>query len=119
MQAIVAARDGINHAEERESVFRRGKVECFALEHHVGLQSWRQLETAIANTNQLIQVDAIRDKCTTQMAIIRERETIALMKQGQGTFAEIATVEGVADRIPDSLTTGQRAALELGITTSD
>ena len=25
MQAIVAARDGINHAEERESVFRRGK----------------------------------------------------------------------------------------------
>jgi conjugative relaxase-like TrwC/TraI family protein len=119
MQAIVAAHDGINHAEERESVFRRGKVERFALEHHVGLQSWRQLQTAIVNTNQLIQVDAIRDKCTTQMAIIRERETIALMKQGQGAFAEIATLDRMAEKIPDSLTTGQRAALELGITTND
>jgi conjugative relaxase-like TrwC/TraI family protein len=119
MQAIVAAHDGIDHAEERESVFRRGKVERFALEHHVGLQSWRQLQMAIANTNQLIQVDAIRDKYTTQTAIIQERETIALMKQGQGRFAEIATIGQIVDRLPDSLTTGQRAALELGITTSD
>ncbi len=119
MQAIVAARDGINHAEERESVFKRGKVECFALEHHCGLQSWQQLQTAIANTNQLISVDAIRDKYTTQAAIIRERETIALMKQGQGIATEIATGDRWAERIPDSLTTGQRAALALGMMTND
>jgi conjugative relaxase-like TrwC/TraI family protein len=53
MQAIVAARDGINHAEERESVFRRGKVERFALEHHLGLQSWRQLYSRLLRTGLL------------------------------------------------------------------
>jgi conjugative relaxase-like TrwC/TraI family protein len=119
MQAIVAAHDGIDHAEERESVFRRGKVERFALEHHVGLQSWRQLQTAIASTQQLIQVDATRDKYTTQRAITREQETIALMKQGRGRFPAIATTEHLAEKIPDSLTMGQRSALDLGIRTND
>jgi conjugative relaxase-like TrwC/TraI family protein len=119
MQAIVAAHDGIDHAEERESVFRRGKVERFALEHHVGLQSWRQLQTAIASTQQLIAVDATRDKYTTQRAITRERETIALMKQGRRRFPAIATTEHLAEKIPDSLTMGQRAALDLGIMTND
>ncbi len=119
MQAVIAAHDGIDHAEERESVFRRGKVERFALEHHVGLQSWRQLQTAIASTQQLIEVDATRDKYTTQRAITRERETIALMKQGRGRFPAIATTEHLAEKIPDSLTMGQRAALDLGIRTND
>jgi conjugative relaxase-like TrwC/TraI family protein len=119
MQAIVAAHDGIDHAEERESVFRRSKVERFALEHHVGLQSWRQLQMAIVSTQQLIEVDATRDKYTTQRAITRERETIALMKQGQGRFSEIGTPEHWVEKIPDNLTTGQRTALDLGIRTND
>jgi conjugative relaxase-like TrwC/TraI family protein len=119
MQAVIAAHDGIDHAEERASVFRRGKVERFALEHHVGLQSWRQLQTAIASTQQLIEVDAIRDKYTTQRAITRERETIALMKQGQGRCSEIGIPEHLVEKIPDSLTTGQQAALDLGIMTND
>jgi conjugative relaxase-like TrwC/TraI family protein len=119
VQAIVAARDGIDHAEERESVFKRGKVECFALKHHRGLQSWGQLQTAIADTHQLIGVDLTRDKYTTQTAIVRERETIALMQAGQGMSVPIANQDQVTAIAPDSLTAGQRAALELSITTSD
>lgn len=119
IQAIVAARDGIAHAEERESVFRRGKVERFALEHHCGLQSWQQLQAEIAKTEQLIQVDATRDRYTTQTAIDRERETIAFMRQGQERVQPIADQNRVSEIAPDTLTAGQRAALELSVTTTD
>lgn len=119
IQSIVAAHDGIHHAEERESVFKRGKVERFALEHHCGLQSWKHLQTAISNTQQLIRVDAVRDRYTTQTAIDRERETVQLMQRGQGKMPSIADRERVTEIAPNTLTSGQRAALELSVTTTD
>ena len=119
IQAIVAARDGIDHAEERESVFKRGKVEQFALSHHCGLQSWQQLQDAIADTQQLISVDAVRDRYTTQTAIHQERETIELMQRGKGKGQPIADRERVKAIRTDTLTAGQRKALELSVTTTD
>ena len=119
LQSIVAAQDGIAHAEERESVFKRGKVERFALEHHCGRQSWHQLQCEIVKTGELIQVDATRDRYTTQTAIDRERETVQLMQWGQGKVQPIADRDRVNKIAPDTLTTGQRAALELSVTTTD
>ena len=46
-QAPTAAVEGVNHASERESVFKREKAERFALEHHLGEQSFSELQTAM------------------------------------------------------------------------
>ena len=119
IQSVVAARDGIAHAEERESVFKRGKVERFALEHHCGLQSWNQLQREIAKTGELIQVDATRDRYTTQSAIDQERETVSLMQRGQGKVQSIGDRDQVKAISSNTLTMGQRAALELSVTTTD
>ena len=116
--AETAAVNALAHASERESVFRLGKVEQFALENHLGQQSWQQLQSALENSNQLIRVDR-GEKYTTQQAINREAHTIELMHEEQGKTTAIATsaeVEGVA---PENLTEGQRQALELSATTTD
>jgi conjugative relaxase-like TrwC/TraI family protein len=118
-QAAIAAHEGIDHAEEREAVFKRGKVEQFALGNHLGQQSWLYLQDAIQETGQLIQVDAAADKYTTHQAIERELETIQLMENGQGKFGAIASLEAVEAIAPEMLTKGQRQAIELSVTTTD
>jgi conjugative relaxase-like TrwC/TraI family protein len=118
-QASIAAREGISHAEEREAVFKRGKVEQFALANHLGQQSWNQLQDAIEATNQLVQADIATDKYTTQHAIQREIETIQMMEVGKGSVSAIASSEDVEAIAPETLTTGQRQALELSATTRD
>ena len=117
--ASIAAREGISHAEEREAVFKRGKVEQFALVNHLGQQSWNQLQDAIESTNQLVRADIATDKYTTQHAISREIETIQMMEVGKGSVSAIASSEDVEAIAPETLTTGQRQALELSATTHD
>lgn len=119
VQAAIAASQGIDHAEERESVFRRGKVEQFALENHLGQQSWEQLQTALEETNQLVHAEPSTDKYTTQTAIEREAETIRLMEVGRGSVSAIASFEEVSAIASESLTKGQKQALELSATTND
>jgi conjugative relaxase-like TrwC/TraI family protein len=118
-QAAIAAREGISHAEEREAVFKRGKVEQFALGNHLGQQSWNQLQDAIEETNQLVHADIATDKYTTQYAIKREIETIQMMEIGKGAVSAIASSEEVEAIAPDTLTKGQKQALELSATTCD
>jgi conjugative relaxase-like TrwC/TraI family protein len=74
--AAIAAQNGIQHAAEREAVFRRSKVERFALENHLGQQSFADLEEAIAQHPELLRTDPTHDKYTTQTAVHRELDTI-------------------------------------------
>jgi conjugative relaxase-like TrwC/TraI family protein len=118
-EAAIAAREGINHAAEREAVFKRGKVEQFALGNHLGQQSWSRLQAAIQKTGQLIQADKAKDKYTTHQAIARELETIQFMEQGKGRFEAIASLDEVEAIAPETLTKGQRQAIEFSVTTQD
>jgi conjugative relaxase-like TrwC/TraI family protein len=126
MTAEMVIESGITHCSERESVFRRTKLERFVFENHLGEQKFSELEEAIAQSTDLIQVDKLR--CTTQSALHLELNTIRLMQQGQGELEAISPSypQGVA---PDheiqsylenkNLTEGQREAVQLAIATED
>jgi conjugative relaxase-like TrwC/TraI family protein len=120
-QAAIATQNAIQHASEREAVFRRSKVERFALENHLGQQSFANLERAIVQNPELLRTDPRHDQYTTQTAVYRELETIRLMQQGKGMVKSIATfdeVDKLMERSP-TFTDGQRGALELSARTND
>ena len=124
-QASTAAAEGVNHASERESVFKREKAERFALEHHLGEQSFSELQTAMTAAGLL----PAQHRYTTQTAIDRELDTIAMMERGQGK--ENALAQPLFERIADdeklsqllqqetSLTEGQQQAIQTSATTTD
>ena len=116
-QAPTAAAEGVNHASERESVFRVERAERFALEHHLGEQSFSELQTAMTDAGLL----PAKNRYTTQMAIERELDTIAIMESGQGQVNAI-TDESKAWQLlqqEQSLTAGQRQAIETTAITTD
>ena len=116
-QAQTAAAEGVNHASERESVFKVERAERFALEHHLGEQSFSELQTAMTDAGLL----PAKNRYTTQTAIERELDTIAIMESGQGQESAIADEPKVQQllRQEQSLTTGQRQAIETTATTPD
>ncbi|MGB3790407.1 MAG: MobF family relaxase [Phormidesmis sp.] len=116
-QAPTAAIEGVNHASERESVFRVERAERFALEHHLGEQSFTELQTAMTDAGLL----PAQNRYTTQTAIERELDTIAIMESGQGQVNAIADEPKVWQllRREQSLTAGQRQAIETTATTTD
>ncbi len=106
----IAAVAGVSHASERESVFRRERAERFALEHHLGQQSFAALQSAMTDAGLI----AAKNRHTTQAAIERELDTIAVMESGQGQADAISNYEQV-DRLlaPErSLTAGQYDAIQ-------
>ena len=115
--ASTAAAEGVNHASERESVFKREKAERFALEHHLGEQSFAELQTAMTEAGLL----PAKNRYTTQTAIERELDTIAIMESGQGKENPISNDSQVWQLLRQelSLTEGQRQAIELTATTPD
>jgi conjugative relaxase-like TrwC/TraI family protein len=118
-QAAIKA--GVEHVAEREAVFRKSKIERFVLEHHLGQQSFSELQQTVQSHPELVLVDATQDKYTTQTAIWWELETIRLMQQGRGTVKAIATPKEVSQWINPvtTLTNGQRQAISLASTTTD
>ena len=116
-QAPTAAVEGVNHASERESVFKREKAERFALEHHLGEQSFTELQTAMTGAGLL----PAKNRYTTQTAIERELDTIAIMERSQGQVNAIADDSKVWQLLRQelSLTEGQRQAIEMTATTTD
>ena len=108
-QAPIAASEGVAHAAERESVFRREKAERFALEHHLGEQSFAELQSAMTEAGLV----AAKDRYTTEEAIARELETIAIVESGQGQVNAIATPVDVLQLTQDetTLTVGQYQAI--------
>ncbi|MBE9063186.1 MobF family relaxase [cf. Phormidesmis sp. LEGE 11477] len=116
-KAPTAAAEGVNHASERESVFKREKAERFALEHHLGEQSFSELQTAMTEAGLL----PAQHRYTTQTAIDRELDTIAMMESGQGKESAIADDEKVSQLLQQetSLTEGQQQAIQTSATTTD
>ncbi|MEO1686175.1 MAG: MobF family relaxase, partial [Cyanobacteria bacterium J06631_12] len=116
-QAPTAAVEGVNHASERESVFKREKAERFALEHHLGEQSFVELQTAMTDAGLL----PAKNRYTTQEAIERELDTIAVMESGQGQVEALSDDSKVWQLLRQelSLTEGQRQAIEMTATTTD
>ena len=112
-----AAVEGVNHASERESVFKVERAERFALEHHLGEQSFSELQTAMTDAGLL----PAKNRYTTQTAIERELDTIAIMESGQGQESAIADEPKVRQLLQpeQSLTAGQRQAIETTATTTD
>ena len=108
-QALSAAAEGVDHAAERESVFRVEKAERFALEHHLGEQSFAELQSAMSAAGLV----TAKDRYTTAQAIERELETIAIMESGQGQAEAISTSMDVLTltRGETTLTTGQFKAI--------
>jgi len=120
-QTRQAVQGSIDHAAEREAVFRRSKLERFVVENHLGQQSFAELQQAIQESNELILADPMKDKFTTQTAIERELETIRLMQSGKGQVAAIAAPEEIDRYLEESttLTDGQRQAIELSAMSRD
>ena len=116
-QAQTAAVEGVNHASERESVFRVERAERFALEHHLGKQSFAELQIAMKEAGLL----PAKNRHTTQAAIERELDTIAVMQSGQNQAEPIASEQQVNHLLLTeySLTEGQRQAIEKTALSSD
>ena len=116
-QAQTAAVEGVNHASERESVFRVERAERFALEHHLGEQSFAELQTAMKDAGLL----PAKNRHTTQAAIERELDTISVMQSGQDQVNPIASEQQVNRLLLQeySLTEGQRQAIEKTALSSD
>jgi conjugative relaxase-like TrwC/TraI family protein len=116
-QAPSAAVAGVNHASERESVFRIEKAERFALEHHLGEQSFAELQTAMTAAGLI----PAQERHTTQTAIERELDTIAIMESGQGQVEAISDDSQIWQLLRQelSLSEGQRQAIETTATTTD
>ncbi|MEO0808342.1 MAG: MobF family relaxase, partial [Cyanobacteria bacterium J06643_4] len=120
-QTRQAVQGGIDHAAEREAVFRRSKVERFVLENHLGQHSFAALQQAIQESNELILADPLKDKFTTQTAIQRELETIRLMQDGKGVVVAIAAPQDIERylEVSTTLTDGQRQAIEISAMSRD
>ncbi len=108
-QALSAAAEGVDHAAERESVFKVEKAERFALEHHLGEQSFAELQSAMSAAGLV----SAKDRYTTAQAIERELETISIMETGQGQADAISNSMDVLTltRAETTLTTGQYQAI--------
>jgi len=105
----------IQHCGERDAVFRQTHLERFVFEHHLGEQTWEELEGAISTNPELIKVE--EQKFTTQAAINLELNTIRLMQQGRGNVKPLAFSESwVRD---STLTQEQKQAIQLTCTTPD
>jgi conjugative relaxase-like TrwC/TraI family protein len=118
MTAEQVIESGIEHCSERESVFRQTKLERFIFENHLGEQPFNELEAAITQSSDLIQIDKLR--YTTQSALHLELNTIRLMQQGQGQVEAIAPDNQIRSYLENkNLTEGQREAVNVAIGTSD
>ena len=97
--------------------FKSEKLEGFIL-NEVGYFSHKEIEEAIANSNELIHLNDSR--VTTEMALQRELATIRLMEQGRGQVESIASDELVNRTLEEkTLTVGQQEAVHLAVTTQD
>ena len=108
----------IQHCGERESVFRRTKLERFVFEHQLGGQSFDQVQSAIATHPELIQVE--KGKFTPQAALNLELNTIRLMQQGREAVNAIAPTATVEAGLEETLLNAeQRWAVAIAATTPD
>lgn len=116
--AATAASDGIDYAESQSFEFRRELVEEFALNSSLGQQSWRQLQSAIDQSNRLL-FDETLNLYTTEAAIARKKAVLRLIQQGQGAVEAIADVADVEALDIGYLSPARQQALMVVVTTTD
>ena len=107
----------LQHCSEREAVFRRTALERFVFEHRLGQKSFDQLQRAIEECAELVQIDEKR--MTTQKAIHLELETIRLMREGNNCVDPVASLSEVEQQLSETLTAEQRRAIALVMTAPD
>ncbi len=111
-----AVAEAIEHSSERNVAFKPETLKKFILEE-VGKYSHELLHNEIVNNNELIHLDK---KVTTQTALLREINTIRLVKDGQGKVEALSSTEAVTDSLAGlSLTEGQQNAVVMAATTND
>ena len=109
---------GLDHCAERDAVFKREKVERFALENHLGQQLFGDLEQTLDHDPQVIHTPDQR--ITTQAAVMRELDTIRMVLEGRGTVGAVASTTLVDEFLKDQgLTAGQQAGIRLAATSRD
>ena len=111
-----AVSEAIAHLGERKVAFKPEEIEQFVLSE-VGKYQPQEVEEAISKSNELIHLDG---KVTTQTALLREINTIRLVKQGQERVQALTTPSAVEESLlGSSLTEGQKKAVSLAATTQD
>lgn len=119
----------IQHLGERQSVLMERDIVRHALEHGTGRVTLDELRGEISSarrTRELLDVDAERGRYTTVDALHREGHTLRIAGRGKGTFEPVAPIEKIDQCLADfreregvELTAGQRAAVDLVLTSSD
>ena len=117
-QPAAAVLAGIEHCSEREAVFQPEQLERFALENHLGQQSFDDLQQTIQHHADLIRTSDRR--LTTQAAVLRELETIRTVLDSRGQLNPIAKMKQIDAALQKKgLTAGQQQAIVLAATTPD
>ncbi|MEM9904159.1 MAG: MobF family relaxase [Cyanobacteria bacterium P01_D01_bin.44] len=114
----VSVQAGLDHCAERDAVFKREKVERFALENHLGQQHFEDLEQTLDHDPNVIHTPDQR--LTTQAAVLRELDTIRMVLDGRGKVGAVAATTLVDEFLKDQgLTAGQQSGIRLAATTRD
>ena len=113
------------HLSEREAVFARGDLLAAALAHAPGTVTIGEAEREVAahekaGTLHPVSLPGAEDSLATARTVGEERETVALMRSGQGQGRATMrgwAVEGYLNKGP--LTAGQKDAVKLILSAKD
>ena len=115
----------VAHLAEREAVFSRTDLLAAALAWRPGAAVIGDIERAVAGLESSGALHAANlpvpgDSLTTDKAIANEKETIALMRGGQGRASAPMRARGVDKALRNGpLTAGQKQAVKLILSSSD
>ena len=116
---------GVAHLSEREAVFSRSHLLAAALAWRPGAVTMAEAEAALgrlesAGTLHAAHLDTPGGALTTDRALADERETIALMRAGEGRGAAPMRGRSVDKALRNGpLTPGQREAVKLVLAAKD
>ena len=115
----------VAHLSEREAVFARTDLLAAALAWNPGAAPVADIEREVAareaaGTLHAARLPGLEDRLTTDRAVADERETIALMRTGQGRGAAPMRGRAVDKALRNGpLTHGQKEAVKLILSTDD
>ena len=115
----------VAHLSEREAVFARTDLLAAALAWSPGAARVEDIEREVAareaaGTLHAARLPGLEDRLTTDRAVADERETIALMRTGQGRGAEPMRGRAVDKALRNGpLTHGQKEAVRLILSAED
>ena len=115
----------VAHVSEREAVFSRTQLLTAALSWQPGLVAMEDAERAVAGLEKTGRLHAANlpvagESLTTDKAIADEKETVALMRSGQGRGVAAMRGRAVDKALRNGpLTAGQREAVKLILTGKD